>query len=658
LTTVKSRAVRTTALIVGAAWLTSHLLEILFPNVLEPWNAQAVDRLFVFRSSSAFFQPAYDSTVIHVDLNDRSISKLGSYYPSRYQFGEVARALGVMGTSAQIWDYIFPEKSSDRADDEAFIRGVADAANVYFGSAFVLETVDPTAPQREIPAERRRYLDSTSWHLRVEGDPSSLLRGINPIITLPELSIASRGLGYLSLRFDRDGVFRRAPLVVRTGDAYYPSMPFRAVCDYLGVTPDRIVVRPGESVTLLGTRRPGRDARDIVIPINNAGEMVVNFVGDWNRMRHIDFADVYLSAGSSEDLAMLADEFHTQGAIAVVSQISTGSSDIAPVPTDNNFPLSGLHANVVHTILTRSFMEEWGTGRMLAVELVLALFMAIIGSVGSSRWMWTAAVLLMVAYFFSAAGLFLAGHTIVSIIRPMSMMVFGFVGISAYRYINEQRAKESLRRSFEAYFPPSVVRRIMTNPELITVGGQKKELTIMFTDIKSFTSYSSTMSPDTIQKMLNEYFEAMVDIVFKYEGTVDKFIGDGLMVFFGDPEPQEDHALRCVKAGIEMQKKCRQLKVEWEKKGLFPLKIRVGINTGPVVVGNMGSARRLSYTVLGADVNLAQRLESNAPVEGIMITQRTWELVKDHVKTRPLEPIQPKGISEPLPVYEVMVEEN
>jgi adenylate cyclase len=148
----------------------------------------------------------------------------------------------------------------------------------------------------------------------------------------------------------------------------------------------------------------------------------------------------------------------------------------------------------------------------------------------------------------------------------------------------------------------------------------------------------------------------MVDIVFKYEGTVDKFIGDGLMVFFGDPEPQQDHALRCVKAGIEMQKRCREMKVEWERKGLFPLKIRVGINTGDVIVGNMGSARRLSYTVLGAPVNMAQRLESNAPVEGIMISQRTWELVKDHVKTRPLDPIQPKGIAEPIQVYEVIVE--
>ncbi|MEK7670377.1 MAG: adenylate/guanylate cyclase domain-containing protein, partial [Bacteroidota bacterium] len=157
-------------------------------------------------------------------------------------------------------------------------------------------------------------------------------------------------------------------------------------------------------------------------------------------------------------------------------------------------------------------------------------------------------------------------------------------------------------------------------------------------------------------KSLDEYFGAMVDIVFKYEGTVDKFIGDGLMVFYGDPEPQPDHALRCVKAAIEMQKKCRELKAKWEVEGKFPLKIRIGINTGPVVVGNMGSSRRLSYTVLGSDVNLTQRLEANAPVEGIMISARTYELVKDHVATRLLEPIIVKGLDQPIPVYEVIVD--
>jgi adenylate cyclase len=228
--------------------------------------------------------------------------------------------------------------------------------------------------------------------------------------------------------------------------------------------------------------------------------------------------------------------------------------------------------------------------------------------------------------------------------------------VLVYRFINEEREKEATQRSFEAYLPPAVVKRQLAHPESI-FEVQKKELTIMFTDIKSFTTYSSTMTPDQIQNFLAEYFDAMVQIVFKYEGTVDKYIGDGLMVFFGAPEPQSDHAIRAVKAGIEMQIKCRELKEKWVKEGLFPLKIRVGINTGEVVVGNMGTRKKLAYTVLGSDVNLANRLESNAPVEGIMISRRTWELVKDNVLTLPHEPVLVKGLDFPIEVYTVPVEE-
>ncbi|HLF19939.1 MAG TPA: adenylate/guanylate cyclase domain-containing protein, partial [Bacteroidota bacterium] len=323
---------------------------------------------------------------------------------------------------------------------------------------------------------------------------------------------------------------------------------------------------------------------------------------------------------------------------------------------DNNFPLSGLHANVLHTILSENFLIEFTDFQMVFIEVLLMVIVLIFAFKLSSRGLRYGTVIVLAGYLASCALLFLYTNVIVNIIRPSLMIIGSVFSIIAYRYINEEKEKESLRRSFEAYFPPTVVKKIMANPELVYAAGQKKELTIMFSDIKSFTTYSSTMSPEAIQKSLDEYFGAMVDIVFKYEGTVDKFIGDGLMVFYGDPEPQSDHALRCVRAAMEMQKKCRELKAKWESEGKFPLKIRIGINTGPVVVGNMGSSKRLSYTVLGSDVNLTQRLEANAPVEGIMISQRTYDLVKDHVPTRPLEPIKVKGLDQPIAVYEVLVD--
>ena len=178
----------------------------------------------------------------------------------------------------------------------------------------------------------------------------------------------------------------------------------------------------------------------------------------------------------------------------------------------------------------------------------------------------------------------------------------------------------------------------------------------MFSDVAGFTKRSSTMAPDQIRKMLNEYFEAMTDIVFRYEGTVDKFMGDGLMVFFGDPEPQPDHAERCVRMAVDMQKKIREIGESWPRHGDQPLQIRIGINTGVVVVGNIGSARRLSYTVLGSEVNLAQRLESSAPVGGILISSRTHGLLNGAVPTRPAGQFKVKGFDEPVDGYEVIID--
>jgi len=462
-------------------------------------------------------------------------------------------------------------------------------------------------------------------------------------------------LGYLNLKFDRDGVFRRVPLLVRYEGAFYPSFAFRAVCDYLGVSPERIIVRPGKSIKLIDAKRPQeKSGHDIDIPIDHSGSMVVNFIGSWDRMKHYNFVDVLRASNDRDELDMWREEL--SGKIVIVSEVSTGSSDIGPVPTDRHFPLSGVHANVIHTILTESFLKEFSKGEMVFIEILIAFCILAISLRFSSVIISMSTLAVAVGYIGIASFLFFYMNTIIHIIRPLLISVFAMISILAYRYINEEKQKEVLRNTLEAYFSPPIVKKILAKPEMLASRGQKKELTVMFTDIKNFTGYSSTMTPDHVQRLLNEYFDAMTEIVFKYQGTVDKFMGDGMMVFFGDPEPQPEHALLCVRAAIDMQRKVREISEKWEKQGDMPLEIRVGINTDTVVVGNMGSARRLSYTVLGSAVNLAQRLESNAPVGGILVSERTHDIIKMDVPTHALGQIQVKGFDDPVSVYEVLLE--
>ncbi len=600
----------------------------------------AVDRL----------RPPYDDTIVHVDLNNTTIQKLNDYYLNRSHFARVVRNLAAMGVAAQAYDFIFAAPLNP-SDDQALIEATRAAGKVTYGLAFTLNEDAGGGPTRKNAGndEVRPYLDRTKWPLQGSGNFDGLYVGRNPLATFIPLASAAKGLGYLNIRPDADGVFRRLPLLVKYDGGCYPSFALRIVCDFLGVAPEKITVTPGRQITLKDAGRPGGAVHDIVIPIDERGNMLVNFVGPWDRLTHYNLVDIYQASDDEDRMENWADEL--KGRIVLISDVSTGVTDLGPVPTDLNFPLGGFHANAIHTILTEQFLREASGTEMLLVELVLAGSILLLSLRFATAFYPIHMVLLAAGYLVVVAVSFLKARLVLDVMGPLLMVATAAILVTAYRFLVGAKEKEVLRRTFEAYFPPLVVKKIMANPAFLTLGGQKKELTILFSDIKDFTTHSAALTPAQTQQFLNEYFEAMVEIVFQHEGTVDKYIGDGLMVFFGDPEPQPDHALRCVRAAIEMQQRTAELRDKWLQSGGFPLRIRIGINTGEVVVGNMGSARRLAYTVLGSAVNLAQRLESNAPVGGILISERTRELVQAAIPTQPTGPLKIKGLADPINAY-------
>ena len=642
-------------LLVVAAFVAAHLCVWLLPGLFAPWNAQLIDRFFRLRQAVDRLRPAYDNTIVHVDINNSAIQALNNYYLNRSYYAQVVRNLAAMGVATQAYDFIFASRLNAH-DDQALIEATREAGTVYFGLAFLL-THNAAAGAKIGPEKEdvHRYLERTRWPLHVVDNPAGLYFGKDPLTTFIPLASAARGLGFINIKPDPDGIFRRIPLLVKYGDGCYPSFALRVVCDYLGVAPEKITVAPGKYITLGSARRPGGADHDIVIPIDDSGNMLVNFIGPWERMTHYNFADIFNASEAPDEMESWADEL--KGKIAVISDVSTGSSDLGPVPTDLSFPLSGLHTNAIHTILTEEFLREGSVRETAMVELLLAAIILLLSLRFATPFFPIHMVILAAGYLIFAGVCFLKVRLVLGTIGPLLMMFFSGILVTAYRYFIGAKEKEVLRRTFEAYFPPLVVKKIMANPGLLALGGQKKELTVLFSDIKDFTTHSEALSPAQIQQFLNEYFEAMVEVVFRFQGTVDKYIGDGLMVFFGDPEPQPDHALRCVRAAIEMQKKTGELSEKWRQGGGgFPISIRIGVNSGEVVVGNMGSSRRLAYTVLGSAVNLAQRLETNAPVGGILISQRTYDLVKEEIATRPVGALKVKGMEIAISAYEVLIE--
>ena len=657
MTTNKLRTIRIPLVLILGAFLAAHLCFWLLPNVFGIWNAQTVDQLFILRSKIETLRPTYDATVVHVDFNNTSIERLKNLYLNRLHFARLVRNLKSMGVAAQVYDFIFAAKINTQ-DDYELIQAVKDADNAYFGLA--LELRKPGAPKnpKKLVSKGRSYVIQTQWDVRADSAGDKLYVGENPLSTYAELANASRGLGSLSVKFDPDGVLRRVPLLVRFEDSFYPLLPLRVVCDYLQVPPAKIILNPGRSIILKDAKRPGSGPRDIVIPVDRQGDMIVNFIGPWEHMDHYNFADILRASDDRDELEIWADEL--KGKIVVISDVSTGSTDVGPVPTDTNYPLSGVHANVIHNILTESFLKALSDRQMLLIEaLLLAVlfflsirFSSLAFSLGTCSLAGTYIVVVMLSFFY--------GQVILNIVRPLLLIGFAMIAIVVYRYIMEEKEKmESLRQrdfirhTFGRYLSNEVVESLLGSPEGLKMSGENREVTFLVSDLRGFTALTSRLSPHQVIEIMNRYFEHMVDVIARYQGTVSEFMGDGILAFFGAPLNADDDPERAVACAVEMQNALVAVNAEQRRLKLPELAMGIGINTGEVVVGNIGSEQRASYGAVGTPINAAFRIESFTIGGQIFISPTTHDRIGTDLTIQGTKEVKFKGLDEPVTLYDV-----
>jgi adenylate cyclase len=240
---------------------------------------------------------------------------------------------------------------------------------------------------------------------------------------------------------------------------------------------------------------------------------------------------------------------------------------------------------------------------------------------------------------------------------PVTFIVLNYLAITAYKYLTVNKKRKEIKNAFQHYVAPTVVDHMLETVDQLHLGGERKQLTALFSDIRGFTSISEKMSPEELVRFLNEYLSAMTKIVLHYQGTVDKYMGDAIMAFYGAPLEQPDHAFRACKSAVDMIVRLKELRKGWESRGLPPMNIGIGINSGEMSVGNMGSEERFDYTIMGDNVNLASRLEGINKQYGtnIVISQFTYELVQDNsFIIRELDSVRVKGKQEPVTIYELM----
>jgi adenylate cyclase len=386
---------------------------------------------------------------------------------------------------------------------------------------------------------------------------------------------------------------------------------------------------------------------DTTIPTDGHGRMLINYRGPNGTFPTYSISDIL-------DRATPAGVFKDK--IVLIGATALGIYDLRVTPFSPNMAGIEKHANVVDNVLHGDFIYRTEASVVFLVFLfavVLGIFIPRLGA--------KAGAALFIALFVGYAGtvdyLFVTKGIWFNLVYPASALFFGYMSQTAYRFFTEERRARDIRKMFSSYVSKRIVDELIRDPSKAKLGGERKEITVLFSDIRGFTSFSEKHEPEEVVSILNEYLGAMTNIVFDYEGTLDKFVGDAVMALWGAPVGQPDHAERAVRCAIAMIEKLEELQKKWTAEGKTALDIGIGINTGDMVVGNMGAeGKKMDYTVIGDNVNLASRVEglTRQYNNHIIITEFTYNRVKDIVNVNELGSVTVKGKQHPVLIYDLV----
>jgi len=350
--------------------------------------------------------------------------------------------------------------------------------------------------------------------------------------------------------------------------------------------------------------------------------------------------------------------------IVLIGTTSATLKDDFPTPISTTYRMPGVevHANAIQTILEKKFLRYLYDWEKILLILLIAFASVFVFMYTRIRWSLLYLVGMAGGYTLLAPALFDRG-IIVDLVHPYLALAGAFVSVYMYRYVTEFREKRELKGAFSKYVNPAIVNQIMAHPEQLKLGGEQRMVTVIFTDIRGFTTISEKLSPESLVALLNEYLEKMSTVIFDEGGTVDKYEGDAILAFFGAPLAQADHAARACTAVLKMRKALVELNAKWAIDPPLPggekkpqIEFRAGISAGKVIVGNIGSTKKLNYTVIGDNVNLGSRLESVNKKYGtnILMSEDTFTLVKELFITREVDRIRVMGKKNPVRIYELL----
>ena len=551
-------------------------------------------------------------------------------------------------------DYLF------NTDPRKFIRSTSESDKTYHGIA--LETLGNSGftSVEKMETEPMGY-DSIAWQRHIIELPMEQAKHL-PTANLIgnthlQLLSATHGAGSVNFPQDEDGIIRRAPTAIYfEGPGHvYPSITLSAFRDILDIPQDGFDYDFEKGILRL-KNRAGELVREI--PIDEEGRMYVNYFGSWKTFEYIEYM-------FCKDPTVGVPLNTWENKTAIVGASVPGLMDLRNTPVQETFAGVEIHANVMNSLLQNKFVSKTDSTTNIWIIICVCIALGIFVSIPSKP-LYTLPVPLaaIVAWLFFTYNAFFNDLKMWEIVRPAISMGGTYLGIFLYNFLIVEKDKRFLKNTFGTYISPELIDQMYDNKKEPQLGGEEGYHTAFFTDIQSFSAFSEKLSASDLVELLNDYLTEMTDILLENKGTLDKYIGDAIVAFYGAPAPVDDHEYWACLTAIKMQERLAELREKWQNEGerwpeiVHHMQNRIGINTGPMVTGNMGSTMRMNYTMMGDTVNLAARLEASAKQYGIYIqvAEESYKACKDKFIWRDLDYVIVMGKSEPAQVFELVGE--
>jgi len=658
--------------VTGVTLLVSILL-LWRPTFTEFMELKLYDLKFRVRGP----KPASQDVVI-VGIDDDSLKTVGRWPWSRDDMARLVSRVQEAGPRVIVLDIIFAEKQetatvrtlanlcqeiakrADTKDIVALLEKEQERLDVDRILADIISKKPPTIlgfffrkvggttggvekSQLMAPSFIRASTYNVVRLLDTEPSRVPLIGAAGVELNLPKISEAAAGAGYFNMMPDVDGTVRWFPMTILYGADFFAPMSLVAMAHYRG--------NPSTAITLSQVGVEDIHLGKLEIPVDRHGRMLINFLGPPGMVP--TYSAAALMDGRLPPEA-LKDKIVLVGATAV------GIYDLRVTPFSGVSPGVEVQATVLDNLLRHNFIRvpKYGLPLMLLILLGLGVLLGLLLPQLSAAWAFVFTLLLIEGITFSNYFLFSRLGIQLELLYPLMEIVGVYLGITMQRFLAEERERLRIRKAFESYVAPAVVQEMLKHPEALRLGGERRVISVLFTDIRGFTTMSENLDPEALVKLLHDFLNPMSNIIIDQGGTIDKYMGDAIMALFGAPLEQPDHARQACRAALRMEDTLEELNRQWTKQGRPPLRIGVGVNSGPVAVGNMGSDRLFDYTAIGDNVNLASRLEGLTKYYGtnVLISQATAEALENGFIIRDVDRVQVKGKAQASGIFEVMGE--